>query len=214
MRVSGLAVLVELIAVVVALSGVTKLLSPRPFAELTATVGVPVGTVGARIAGLMEIALGVWVVATGSRIACAVLSVAYVVFALVVVAARRAGAPSCGCFGASAAPPSAVHVVVNLVSAAIAALAAATGDVEGIATTISDQPLAGVPFVLLLGTGAWLVISLDTVGAAVLDSTKELRTMGPVFRENAAAPSPSRTTTASATQSHPGHSHPGHSHDR
>lgn len=209
---TGLTVLVQLIAVVVAVSGVTKLLSPRPFAELADTVRMPVGTIGARIAGLIEIALGVWVLATGSRIACAVLALAYVVFALVVVAARRAGAPSCGCFGASAAPPSAVHVGVNLASAAVAAVAAVTGDIDGIASTVSDQPLAGVLFVLLLGTGAWLLVSLDTVGAAVLDSTRELRTMGPVFRENAAAPSPSRTTTAAGTHTHPVHDHDGHSH--
>ncbi len=230
-RVTGLAVLVDLIAVVVVVSGVVKVRSPRPFADLTATVGVPGGTVGARFAGLLEIALGVWVLATGARIACAVLALAYVTFAVVVVAARRAGAPSCGCFGATAAPPSVVHVVVNLVSAAVAATAALAGDVDGIAATLSDQPMAGVPFLLLLGTGAWLLVSLDTVGATVVDATRELTTMGPVFRENAVAPSPSRSTTTArptispaglqqhgirsdSTQSHSAHSDAGHLHDR
>ena len=64
---TGLAVLVQLIAVVVAVSGATKLWSPRPFADLTSSVGVPVGTVGARLAGVVEIALGAWVLATGAR---------------------------------------------------------------------------------------------------------------------------------------------------
>ena len=206
MRVTGLTVLVELIALVVAVSGATKVLAPRSFAELTTTVGVPVGTVGARIAGLIEIALGVWVLATGARLACAALALAYVVFSVVVVLARRVGAPSCGCFGASAAPPSTVHVAVNLVSASIAGAGAIAGDLDGIGTVVSDQPLAGVPFLLLLGTGAWLLVSLDTVGAAVLDATRELATMGPVFRENA-TPSPSRTTTTSSAHAHPRHTH-------
>ena len=192
---TGLAVLVDLIAVVVVVSGVTKLRSPRPFADLTSTMGVSIGSVGARVVGLAEIALGVWVLVSGGRAACAVLAVAYLAFAVVVVLARRAGAPSCGCFGAAAAPPGAVHIVLNLTSAAVAAAGAVAGDLAGIGTTLSDQPLAGVPFLVLLGTGAWLVVSLDTVGATVFESTRELTTMGPVFRENAAAPSPSRTTT-------------------
>ena len=205
-RVSGLTVLVQLIALVVAVSGATKVLAPRSFAELTTTVGVPVGTVGARIAGLIEIALGVWVLATGARLACAALALAYLVFTVVVVVARRAGAPSCGCFGASAAPPSTIHVAVNLASAAIAAAGAIAGDVDGIGAVVSDQPLAGVPFLLLLGTGGWLLVTLDTVGAAVFDATRELTTMGPVFRENA-TPSPSRTTTTAGTHAHAGHTH-------
>ena len=196
--------LVQLIAVVVAVSGATKLWSPRPFADLTSSVGVPVGTLGARLAGAVEIALGVWVLATGSRLACAVLALAYLAFAAVVVVARRVGAPSCGCFGAATAPPSIVHVVVNLASAAVAAIDAATGDVADIASTLGDQPLAGVPYVLLLGTGAWLVVALDTVGATVIDSTKDLTAMGPVFRENA-TPNPARTQ-------HADHQHAQHQH--
>ena len=202
---TGHTVLVELIALVVAVSGATKVLRPRSFAELTATVRVPVGTAGARVVGLAEIVLGVWVLATGARLACAMLALAYLVFAVAVVVARRAGAPSCGCFGATTAPPSSVHVVVNLVSAAIAAAGAITGDIDGIGAVLSDQPLAGVPILLLLGTGGWLLVSLDTVGAAVFDGTRELTAMGPVFRENA-TPSPSRTTTTSGAHA-PGHIH-------
>ena len=200
-RVTGLGVLVELIALVVAVSGVTKVLAPRSFAELTSTVGVPVGHLGARFVGLVEIALGLWVLATGSRLACAALALAYVVFSAVVVIARRAGAPSCGCFGASAAPPSGVHVAVNLASAAIAAAGAIAGDLDGLGDLLAEQPLAGVPYLLLLGTGAWLLVSLDTVGASVFTATRELAAMGPVFRENA-TPSPSRTTPGRARHDH------------
>lgn len=198
---TGLAVLVQLIAVVVAVSGATKLWSPRPFADLTSSVGVPVGTVGARLAGVVEIALGAWVLATGARLACAVLALAYLAFAAVVVVARRVGAPSCGCFGAATAPPSVVHVVLNLVSAAIAAVGAVAGDVADLATTLGDQAMAGVPYLILLGTGAWLVVALDTVGATVFDSTKALTTMGPTFRENATT-NPARTRPQHAPHQH------------
>ncbi len=194
LRVTGLTVLVELIAVVVVVSGATKVGSPGPFADLTSSMGLRIGRPGARIVGVAEIALGAWVLAVGGRLACAVLAGSYAVFAMVVVLARRNGAASCGCFGAAAAPPSMVHVVVNLVSAAVAALGAATGDVTGIATALGDQPLAGVPYLLLLGTGAWLVVAVDTVGASVLESSATLSTMGPVFRENSTKPNPSRTT--------------------
>lgn len=190
-------VLVELIAVVVALGGAAKVVAPRAFAELTTTMGLPVGQLGARLVGLAEVALGVWVLAVGGRIACAVLAVTYLAFAVVVVLARRAGAESCGCFGAAAAPPSVIHVVVNGASAAIAAVAALVGGYEGIASTLADQPLAGVPFLLLLGTGAWLLVSLDTIGAAAFDSIGQVAKMGPVFRENATRPATTARTTVS-----------------
>ena len=77
----------------------------------------------------------------GGRIAALVVAATYAVFTVVVVAARRAGAESCGCFGAVAAPPSTVHVVVNAASAVLALAAAVVG--PGGAHRRARRPAAG-----------------------------------------------------------------------
>ena len=74
------------------------------------------------------------------------------------VVALRTGAPisSCGCFGKVDTPPSVVHVVLDFAFAGVAAAAAFTGDVA-LPDVLGDQPLAGVPFLMLLAIGCSLV---------------------------------------------------------
>src|SRR5690606_27633207 len=105
--------------------------------------------------GIAEVALGAAAIVIGGRISTAAIAVAYVAFAGVVLAARRSGAASCGCFGAAAAPPSVVHVVVNLASAGVALATALAGDLSPVDAVLGDQPLLGVPYLVTVATGVW-----------------------------------------------------------
>ena len=49
------------------------------------------------------------------------------------------------------------------VGAAVSALAVATHDGGGLASTLDGQPLAGVPFLLLVGIGVYAAITALTV---------------------------------------------------
>lgn len=182
----------QILAIVVAVGGVAKIAAPDAFSTTLAALGAPSGRAVARLCGCVEVAIGAGALMAGGRIAAAVLTVTYATFALVVVAARRAGAVSCGCFGAASAPPSQLHVLVNAASAALAALAVVIGP-ETLADSLSDQPLAGVPYLAALALAAWLVIVVDTTGADVATRIGQVRELGPTFRDNSHGTAPART---------------------
>ncbi len=173
----------QVLAAVVVVGGVAKLWSPEAFASTLRSLGLPGSRPLARAVGLLEVAVGAACLWVGGRTAALVVALTYTVFTLVVVAAQRSGAASCGCFGATEAPPSVVHVAVNAVSA-VAALAAAAVPPPGLAQTLSGQPAAGVPYLLLTGLAVWLVVVVDTTGARVVDELGAVRRLGPTFRDN------------------------------
>ncbi len=78
---------------------------------------------------------------------------------------RRAPETPCGCIGASTAPASGAHVAVNA-GAAVAAAIAAFGPRPF--TVVADQPLGGVPFLVLVAVAA-------VSAALVADSLPALR---------------------------------------
>jgi uncharacterized membrane protein YphA (DoxX/SURF4 family) len=185
----------QILAAVIAVGGLTKVAAPDPFATTLRALQLPGGRVAARVSGVAEVVIGVGAIVVGGRVAALVVAATYAVFALVVVAARRAGAESCGCFGAVAAPPSTVHVVVNTTSAAIALLAAVEGPL-GLADVLAEQPLAGIPYLMTIAVGVWLTVVLDTTGAELVEEMAAVRRLGPTFRDNGhAATVPSRTVT-------------------
>ena len=155
-----LTTLLQVVALVVVVGGAAKLVRPVPFAELLATLGLPGGALAARAAGAVEVVLGAAAFLTGARWAASLLAAAYLVFAGTVVVARQRGAASCGCFGAADAPPSTVHLVLNLVSAAVAAATAAVG-AESLPATLSGQPAAGVPYLVAVGVAVYFVVRIS-----------------------------------------------------
>lgn len=174
----------HVVAAVIVAGGVAKALDPDPFASLLRSLRLPHGRLWARGAAVTEIAVGVWAIVAGGRLAALVVGSLYLLFAAVVVLARRAGAASCGCFGAAAAPPSVVHVVVNLASGSLALLAT-LGELPGLGTVLAGQPVGGMLYVFLVALGAWLLVTLDTVGSVVVDHIGLVASMRPTFRENA-----------------------------
>ena len=184
----GLVGAFHIVSVVIVASGVAKIVSPDGFAALLRSLGLPHRRSLAVLAGVVEVVLGTAALLIGGIVLAALVALAYATFAVVVLLARRSGAEDCGCFGARSAPPSALHAVVNLVSASVAAAIALTGDVPWIGEVLADQPALGVPYLIALATGAWLVVALDTAAAEVLDRMGEVAELGPTFRESAAQP--------------------------
>lgn len=188
----------QILALVIVVGGVAKIASPDGFSSLLRTLGLPSGRRLSQASGLIEVLLGTCALVYGGRIAAVLLAVAYSVFALVVAAARRAGAASCGCFGAVAAAPSKVHVVVNAVSTAIA-LGAAIGGPAALSDVLADQPMWAVPYVLAVCTGVWLTVVLDTTGATVFDDMSHRRGRSTSRSAPVPAPTKRRGTTSGPT---------------
>ncbi len=158
---------VFLVAVVVALGGALKLGAPAPTVSALRAVGAPGGSALTGVVyamGLFEVALGAAVLAVAGPFAVAVMGVVYLAFAGFVQLARRADSAlaSCGCFGQADTPPSGLHVVINLASAAIA-FAAVAWPVDDLATVLGDQPWFGLPFLAVLGIGVGLVYAALTL---------------------------------------------------
>ncbi len=177
----------QMVAVVILVSGAAKIVAPSGFAGLLTTFGVPGPRFVAIAAGVVELVLGAAALVVGGRVLALAVGAAYLLFAGTVLVARRRGAPDCGCFGAVAAPPSLLHVALNVAAAAVAlgAAAVAPGPVA-VLDVLAEQPLAGVVYVGLLALAAWLVVVLDTTGAVVLDRVASVARLGPTFRANAA----------------------------
>lgn len=121
----------------VVVAGLNKVWRPEPTARAINAVlrslarRAPVGpgaghtiAIVTRLLGVIEIVVGIGVLAARAGVWVWALATLYAAFACFVVAALATGAPlrSCGCFGAADPPPSAVHVALD---AAVAALAIA-----------------------------------------------------------------------------------------
>jgi hypothetical protein len=161
------------VAAVLVVSGLAKWITPAPTTALFAALGLPASVWVARLVGTVEVAVGAAALLIGGSALAATVSMLYLAFAAVVVRARRSGAPSCGCFGASSAPPSWVHVWVNLVSAVVAAVSVIAG--VTVLDVLRVQPASGVPLALLMASGVVLVVGLDTAGAALFDQLSVIR---------------------------------------
>ena len=153
----AIAGLVYVAAALLALAGGAKIARPIPTAGALRALHLPGPLLGVRLLGAGEIALAVAAVVTGAAPLLALLGLAYVAFAIFVVAALRAGTnlQSCGCFGTVDTPPSLVHVVLDL-GLAVACGIAAVRSPASLAATLADQPWSGVPFVLLLVVTVYL----------------------------------------------------------
>jgi len=117
-----------------------------------------------RVGGALECALGVVALVTADRWTAALVAVSYLGFAAFVTVAllRQAPIATCGCFGREESPPSLLHVGIDL-GAALAATVVALDPGAGIVDVVGEQPLAGVPYLLLVATGvlcAYLALTL------------------------------------------------------
>jgi hypothetical protein len=152
------------VCLVLVASGATKVVDPAPFATALAALGryrSPSPAVSITV-GAIEIVLGLSALALGGPWPAAAVSVAYALFAAVVLVARRRGLASCGCFGARSGAPSVTHAVVNLGSALVAG-AAATTDPPAVAVGLEGLGIvAALGVVLAVLVAASAIVVADT----------------------------------------------------
>jgi hypothetical protein len=114
---------------------------------------------GIRLGASAEALLGLVALVLPRAPIAAAVAASYLVFSGVVLAAMVKGGvlATCGCFGTPDTPPTAVHLVVNLLlagaAASVAVAAPATGTVVHV---LRGQPWQGVPLVGISALGAWL----------------------------------------------------------
>jgi hypothetical protein len=144
-------------ATLLALGGASKAWQPSDTARALGMLGLPGPQGLVRAGGALELVIGVGALVYGGRAFAVLVAVSYAGFAAFVGLALRRGAPisSCGCFAKADTPPSRLHLVVNVLAALVAA-GVAVDPVGGITDVLADQPLLGLPFLLLVGVGVYL----------------------------------------------------------
>jgi hypothetical protein len=144
--------------------GVAKIVRPDETRIAARALGMPSSRVAVRVFGATEFAAAIVGAATG-RVGALIIAVAFAALAAIAgrLLARAPDAP-CGCLGASGAPVSWAHVVVNASAAAIALGAAAGGSPFAV---FLMTPLAGMPFAILVACAArlaWLLLAARPTG--------------------------------------------------
>ena len=145
-------------AALLAVAGAAKVIDPSMTAGALRQAGLGVSDGAVRAAALVELVLGAAALVVESAAIAAAVAFSYLVFGGFVTWALRTDRPvgTCGCFGKADTPPSVVHIGMNIGLAFVAALVATSGglDLPGV---IANQPLSGVPFMLWVSLGTWLV---------------------------------------------------------
>jgi hypothetical protein len=141
-------------AILLAVGGAPKLVRPGSTAGALASLRLPASPRLVRFLGAAEVAIAVWALLTGARLAAVAMALAYAGFAVFVgVALALPGlVRSCGCFGRPDTPPTTTHLVVNIAAAGVAAAVAIGG---GGRLGIGSPPLLGLPLVALTALCAW-----------------------------------------------------------
>jgi hypothetical protein len=137
-----------------ALAGFAKAMQPAATAGALAALGLPHRRWLVRGGGSAEALLACAALVTGDAKLAILVAVSYAGFALFVAAALYRGTPlsSCGCFGNIDTPPSAMHIALDLLAAGAAIGFVADGGAP-IGDVLANQPMAGVPFALLVVIG-------------------------------------------------------------
>lgn len=153
-----------MVSALLALAGGMKIVQPASTSGALRAMRLPSSLGLVRVLGGVEIVVALGAGLTFQRSLLALLAALYLAFAAFVAAALSAHTPlqSCGCFGRADTPPSVVHVGVNVAAAVVALVAAATST-PSLSETLSDQPWAGVPFVILVAVSVYLCVTLLTV---------------------------------------------------
>lgn len=155
--------LLHIAAIGLVVAGAVKISNQGPTVGALAGAGVPAGRWPVAALGLGEIVVGLGVLVAGGSWPANGLAALYLGFSAFIALAlsRRGDSARCGCFGQSNAPPSRLHVVINLIVAGTGFALAATS-APSLSTVVGGQPAFGVPYLILVGTGsAALYLILD-----------------------------------------------------
>jgi hypothetical protein len=166
----------DIAALLLVLGGALKAVDPVETANALRGVGVPGARPIVRLGGAAEVAIGAFAIVSGGRLGGLLVALSYLAFTGFVVLALVRDVPiaTCGCFGKADAPPSLVHVAVNLACAG-AGLAVAIDPGVGIAHVLDEQPLLGLPYLLLVAIGLYLAFLSLTLLPRALALVRESR---------------------------------------
>lgn len=144
-------------AILAVVAGVAKVVRPGPVVVALRGIGVSFASpTVVRLGSLLEAILGGVAVGSGWRPAILALGATYLAFAtFVTVAQSHPGISSCGCFGETDAPPSWRHVIVDC-GLATGCVGAFVASAPGVSAVLSAQPLAGIPFTVVVLMTSWL----------------------------------------------------------
>ncbi len=152
-----------IVAGLVVVAGLAKLREPAPTAATLHAIGLPGGHLSVRLLGMGEVAVGAGAIAFGGRLPAALLATLYVGFVgVVAVLLRRDASAGCGCFGRADTPVTRVHVGLNCLCA-LTCIAAVGIGVAPLGDVIADQPAAGIPMILFIGSGVAILVALLTI---------------------------------------------------
>ncbi len=166
-----------------ALAGAFKMKDPAPTVGAMRALRLPASLMSVRLMGFAEVAIGLVAALTGSSIAMGFVGIAYVAFALIVLAAMNAKTQiqSCGCFGKTDTPPSWIHFGTNCVFAVVALVSAVIGS-ESLPELLSKQAMYAVPFLITFAVALYIVV----LGLTVLPSTRRPQLVGSVGNQRPA----------------------------
>ena len=122
-----------------------------------------------RVGALAEVALGAVAILFPRPATAALVALSYLAFFAVVAYARWRGGPlaTCGCFGRPDTPPTALHLVIDLALATVAAaVAVGSPSANTLSLQLAHQPWAGFPLLFVSAVGLWLTaLALSALGA-------------------------------------------------
>ena len=164
-------------ALLLSLAGAQKLLDPTMTVGALRGLGVRAGPGLVRLGSGAELVLGVAAVVGGQAVWWWLVSVSYLAFSGVVLAALRRGAMigSCGCFGREETPPHVSHLALNLVLAGVTA-GAAVQQIPAPLDSITAEAGSGV---LLAGMAALAVALLYVIYVEVPRALRSRRLPAP-----------------------------------
>ncbi len=141
-------------AILLAIAGVAKAARPLPTVRAMRSLSLPSRLSSAalvRCLGVGEALLAVTALVVAGPVPAALVALSYAAFAAFVTYARARGGSvsSCGCFGKPDTPPTAAHIVVNVLAAVIA-LGAAAWPARSPLGELARSPGAGVPLAALI----------------------------------------------------------------
>jgi uncharacterized membrane protein YphA (DoxX/SURF4 family) len=151
-------------------AGALKVVRPDTTAKALRELGLPASPTAVRVGALLELIVAAGALVGGGRLFAALVAASYAGFAAFVLAALRKGTPlsTCGCFGTADTPPTAIHLVLNIAAAGVAAAVAVTGaDI----TTLEGSLLLRVAFLGSTAVTVWLAY----VALAVLPKLQAAR---------------------------------------